>query len=86
MIEKQKSSSGLFRTQVLNSSISFHLFILTAKPHNRLMLCSFNVLMMANRLKSTQLKYLSIGYLRKYIKLPSLLFNFLIFKDSSFLE
>ena len=85
MIEKLKSSPGLFRTQVLNTSISCHLFILTAKPHNRLVFCSFNVLMMTNKLKSRQLKYLSIGYLRKYIKLPLLLFHFLIFKDS-FLE
>ena len=33
---------------------------------------------MTNRLKSSQLKYLSIGYFRKYIKLPVLLFTFLI--------
>ena len=41
---------------------------------------------MTNKLKSSQLKYLLIRkflrYLKNYIKLPVLLFIFLIFKDS----
>ena len=39
-------------------------------------------LLMTNKLKSSKLKYLPIRYLRKYIKLPILLFTFIIFKDS----
>ena len=39
-------------------------------------------MLMINKLKSSQLKYLSIRYLRKYIKLPVLLFTLLIFEDS----
>ena len=37
---------------------------------------------MTNKLKTRHLKYLLIRYLRNYIKLPVLLFTFLIFKDS----
>ena len=37
---------------------------------------------MTNKLRSAQLKYFSIGYLRRYIKLLVLLFTLLIFKGS----
>ena len=37
---------------------------------------------MTNKLKNRQLKYLLIRYLRNDIKLPVLMFTFLIFKDS----
>ena len=38
---------------------------------------------MTNKLRNSQLKYLLIRFLRNYVKLPVLLFTFLIFKDSS---
>ena len=56
----------------------------TAQSFNYLFLQRICVLM-TNKLKIIQIKYLSIRYLKKYIKLPLLLFTFLIFKDS-FLE
>ena len=39
-------------------------------------------LLMTNKLKSSQLKYLLIRYLKNCIKLSILLFTFLSFKDS----
>ena len=66
-----------FKKRVLNSFICRHLLILTARPHNFFTIRSFK----AYLLKSSQLKYLSIRYLRKYIKLPVLPFTFLNFKD-----
>ena len=83
---KTKEQHLLVLNTRLNSSICLHLLILTARPQNLLMICSFKAYLCVNEKQTkkqpSQPKYLSKSYLRKYIKLPVLLLTFLIFKDS----